>query len=144
MKNKAFTLIELLIVIAIIGILVSIGVASYAQAQIKSRNARRQADMKAAQSAIEQFYADNNGQYPAGGVCDPLTATTKYLPGGLPQDPKHPTLDYTFSCSSAASYCFCAELEPVGNTAGNSFNTSCTKYETGKPGDSYFCVSNLQ
>ncbi|HUD18867.1 MAG TPA: prepilin-type N-terminal cleavage/methylation domain-containing protein [Patescibacteria group bacterium] len=143
MKKSAFTLIELLIVIAIIGILISIGVASYAQAQIKSRNARRQGDMKAAQSAIEQYYADNNGQYPPNGTCDALTTTTKYLPAGLPQDPKHPALDYTFSCPSVTNYCFCGQLEPAGNTSGNASNTSCV-YESGKSGDSYFCVSNLQ
>ena len=63
--RQGFTLMELLIVIAIIGILISISVASYGSAQKKARDARRHADLKAVQNAWEQYYADNNASYPA-------------------------------------------------------------------------------
>lgn len=134
LRKQAFSLLELLIVIAIIGILVSIGVVSYSQAQKKSRDSRRTADMKAVQAAFEQYYADNNGSYPA--ACAVPNAT--YLPAGLPTDPKN-SASYVYSltnCTTGTSYCFCAQLEAG---AGNASNATCS-YGTG----SFFCVSNLQ
>lgn len=127
---------ELLIVIAIIGILISVSVASYSSAQKKGRDSRRLADMKAVQNAFEQYYADNNGSYPA--TCD-LVGTT-YLPVGYPTDPKNTTgYIYGFHCA-AASYCFCAHLESgTGNASADPGSATCT-YASG----SYYCVGNLQ
>jgi len=59
LRRQGFTLLELLIVIAIIGILISIGVVSYGAAQKKSRDSRRMSDLKAVQAAFEQYSADN-------------------------------------------------------------------------------------
>jgi prepilin-type N-terminal cleavage/methylation domain-containing protein len=68
MKNKkGFTLVELLVVIAIIGLLSTIAVVSLTSARGKARDAKRVADMRQLQTALEQFYNDNNG-YPAVGV----------------------------------------------------------------------------
>jgi len=65
-KNKGFTLIELLIVIAIIGMLSSIVLASLNSARTKSRNAKRVADLKEIEKAVELYYSDN-GHYPSSG-----------------------------------------------------------------------------
>jgi len=64
-KNKArgFTLIELLVVIAIIGILSSVVLASLNDARQKSRDAKRVADIKQLQLALELFF-DANSSYP--------------------------------------------------------------------------------
>ena len=62
-KNKAFTLIELLIVIAIIGILASIIVVSASQARKNARNAKRLADISNYAKAFEMAL-DENGEYP--------------------------------------------------------------------------------
>lgn len=61
--NKAFTLIELLIVIAIIGLLSSIVLASLAQARMKARDAKRIADLNQIRVALELYYNDY-GYYP--------------------------------------------------------------------------------
>ncbi|TSC86142.1 MAG: prepilin-type N-terminal cleavage/methylation domain-containing protein [Parcubacteria group bacterium Gr01-1014_8] len=68
--SRGFTLIELLVVIAIIGILSSVVLASLNSARKKGRDARRIADMKQMQLALELYY-DAHQSYPAvvaGGV----------------------------------------------------------------------------
>ncbi len=134
-KNKAeagFTLFELLVVISIIGILIAVVSTSYAQAQKRSRDARRHQDIKAVQKALEQYYAVN-GHYPTN--CNPGTS---YLPSGLPQDPK-PGYSYSWKCANS-SYCLCAHLETGGGNADNTGSSSGCHYQAGN----YFCASNLQ
>ncbi len=63
LKKQGFTLIELLVVIAIIGILSSIVLASLNSARMKARDARRIADLKQIQLALELFF-DSHGYYP--------------------------------------------------------------------------------
>jgi len=64
MNKKGFTLIELLVVIAIIGLLSTLAVVSLNNARAKSRDAKRIADVKQVQTALELYYNDCN-QYPA-------------------------------------------------------------------------------
>lgn len=130
--KRGFTLLELLIVIAIVGILVSIGVVSYSSAQKKSRDSRRSQDLKAIQAAWEQYYADNNAAYPSS-----CSIATTYLPAGPPTDPKTAGSYTTTPGCTASSYCFCALLEgSTGNADG-----SCDYAAVSK---TYYCVSNLQ
>lgn len=62
---KGFTLIELLIVIVIIGILSAGAVALFGNAQGKARDAKRQNDLKAFETAINVYATDNAGALPA-------------------------------------------------------------------------------
>jgi prepilin-type N-terminal cleavage/methylation domain-containing protein len=59
-KQKAFTLIEVLIVIGIIGILAGIVIVSFAGAQEKARVAKARVDIKQIHSAIILLQADTN------------------------------------------------------------------------------------
>lgn len=63
--NRAFTLLEILVVIGIIGILIGLGAVSYSTAQKKARDAKRKSDLKTIQNAMEQCYSINTYQYPA-------------------------------------------------------------------------------
>jgi len=62
-KDNGFTIIELLIVIVVIGILALLVVTTYSGIQAKSRNAKRQTELKDLQSQIEAYYSQN-GFYP--------------------------------------------------------------------------------
>lgn len=63
MTRNAFTLIELLIVVAIIGILAAIAVPNFLNAQIRARVARTYSDIKAQGTALDMYRLDNN-MYP--------------------------------------------------------------------------------
>ncbi len=62
-KNKGFTLIELLVVIAIIGLLSTLAVVALNSARAKARDAKRVADVKQVQTALELYFNDAQG-YP--------------------------------------------------------------------------------
>ncbi len=62
-NNKGFTLIELLVVVAIIGLLSTLAVVALNSARLKSRDAKRVADIKQIQTALELYFADQNN-YP--------------------------------------------------------------------------------
>jgi len=62
-NKKGFTLIELLVVIAIIGLLSTLSVLALNNARQKSRDAKRVADVKQLQTALELYYNDAYG-YP--------------------------------------------------------------------------------
>ncbi len=64
--NKAFTLIELLIVVAIIAILAAIAVPNFLEAQVRSKVSRCKADMRTGATAVEAYFTDYN-KYPYDG-----------------------------------------------------------------------------
>jgi prepilin-type N-terminal cleavage/methylation domain-containing protein len=60
---KAFTLIELLIVVAIIAILAAIAVPNFLEAQTRAKVSRAKADIRSIATAMEVYRLDNNA-YP--------------------------------------------------------------------------------
>jgi len=63
-RSRAFTLIELLIVVAIIAILAAIAVPNFLEAQTRSRVGRAQSDLRTLATALESYKVDWN-RYPA-------------------------------------------------------------------------------
>ena len=63
-KNKGFTILELLIVIAIIGILSSIIFPSINNVKNKAYFSRTNSEYKSMAIALEMYSDDNNGEYP--------------------------------------------------------------------------------
>lgn len=63
LKQKGFTIVELLIVIVVIGILAAITIVSYNGIQQRARDTQRKSDVATITKAIELYYIDN-GQFP--------------------------------------------------------------------------------
>jgi prepilin-type N-terminal cleavage/methylation domain-containing protein len=74
----AFTLVELLIVIAIILVLAGLILATSNYVQTKGKRSRAEAEIAAMSATLENYKADN-GIYPRDGVTDGLDVTTTTL-----------------------------------------------------------------
>ena len=100
--GRGFTLIELLVVIAIIGMLASVVIASLNGARTKSRDARRLADIRQLQLALELAY-DSNNQYPA-----TLSTSTLITPGYIAAIPRDPSTGAAYSYAGLGSGATCS------------------------------------
>jgi len=104
-KNVGFTLIELMIVVAIIGILAAIAYPSYQGALRDSRRGAAQADLVELAGAMERYYTTNNSYIGGDGLVtsgDPL-----FLFNESPQEGAAKYYDLT-TIVAAASYAISA------------------------------------
>jgi len=62
-QGKGFTLVELLVVMAILGILVAVAVPQLQKAPIRAKEATLREDLFTFRTCLDQFYADK-GHYP--------------------------------------------------------------------------------
>jgi len=62
--HKGFTLVELMIVVAIIGILAAIAIPQFAAYRTRAFNTAAQSDLRNVRTSMEAYFADNQ-QYPA-------------------------------------------------------------------------------
>lgn len=107
MSKRGFTLIELMVVIAIIGLLATIITASLGSARAKSRDARRVADIRIIQTAL-QLYRNDNGMFPkniycpsSGGAspCGSTPPLNGLWPTYIAAVPKDPSAAGTANCA---------------------------------------------
>ncbi|MBY0473090.1 type II secretion system GspH family protein [Patescibacteria group bacterium] len=121
MKNRGFTLIELLVVIAIIGILASIVMVNLTVARQKARDARRIADVKNIQLALEQFYSANL-YYPLNIYSDTTFHSASYMQT-IPYDPNSSTV-----CTDGSQ----ASCYPYAALNYNGGGTSCASSQASR------------
>jgi prepilin-type N-terminal cleavage/methylation domain-containing protein len=145
-KHGAFTLIELMVVVAIIAILSAMGVANFSTAIKRARNATRQSDILAVSKGLETCYDVMRAMYLK--KSDGLTAHNEQITIDKLADARGvfiygtgegenqclngavaPSLvaypysyNGAFNTQQVQKYMLCAQLEPVGNweTIGNS------------------------
>ena len=88
-KNKGFTIIELLIVVAIIALLVTLVIVSLRGSRIDSRDSKRLADLKQIQNAIELYFIDEATPrgYPVPSTWEEFFSILEPYMSGMPTDP---------------------------------------------------------
>jgi type IV pilus assembly protein PilA len=95
-NRKGFTLVELMIVVAIIGILAAIAIPNFLQFRLKAKTSEAKSNLGAIRStevayfAEWNFYVGNSGKNPANGTLDGakrawLTGTTFSIIGFAPE-----------------------------------------------------------
>ena len=132
--RKGFTLIEILIVVAIIAILASIVLVGLGPTQQSGRDARRLSDIRQVQNALELFY-NKCGYYPGtitSGACS-LTEPTTWTGmgtmlaaaglglGSLPGDPSsNRSYGYAYAAGNT-TYVLAVALENPNNSVFNGY-----------------------
>ena len=103
-----FTFIELMVVVAVIGILSALFMGTYPATQRRTRDAERRSDIKQYQTAMEAFANRNNGNYPTvSGVIGPSVLCNTL---GVPDCPNDAQNSYSV-ISNATAYSLWATLE---------------------------------
>jgi uncharacterized protein (TIGR02145 family)/prepilin-type N-terminal cleavage/methylation domain-containing protein len=124
-SKKAFTLIELLVVIAIIGILATLAVISLSNARTKARDAKRVADVKQIQTALELYFNDN----------DRFPTAAEFNSGSITSQTDNGAVTYMLNVPEAPN-------PPDGSC---STSTNAFTYSVNTEGTSYtlsYCIGN--
>ncbi len=117
-SDEGFTLIELIIVMAIIAIMASVGIGTYTSTQRKGWDAQRVENLSGIRQALEMYYNDY-GKYPqasggkilscAGAACNwgggPMNDPngTIYM-RVVPKDPRDPLRTYYYTAAADQSW----------------------------------------
>ena len=152
LKQRGFTIVELLIVIVVIGILAALVITTFTGIQKKARDTERQTDVKALHGQLEAYYAQY-GAYPGLGTQgsnDGLNDSTwrgsfmKGLDAEALKDPKGSTQAL---CATPSTTCYgYAVFQTDGTTACTTAAADCALFTLTaslEGGGTYFVKSNL-
>jgi type IV pilus assembly protein PilA len=121
--QKGFTLIELMIVVAIIAILAAIAIPAYQNYLIRSQVSEGTTLADGAETAVAEFYS-NYGKYPpsnaSAGIASPNSITGKYVTSLTVQGGQGGVLDMVFGPAANAKISTkTLELSPIASENGD-------------------------
>ncbi len=114
-NQRGFTLIELMIVVAIIGIIAAIAYPSYSEHVQKTKRSDGQGALMGLAAAMERHYASNNSY--AGAGSDGDTGSPTIYADEAPLDGNDKYYDLTIQAADASS--FTLRAAPKGGQAGD-------------------------
>ncbi|MEK7162960.1 MAG: type II secretion system protein [Patescibacteria group bacterium] len=126
--KKGFTLIEILIVVAIIGLLTSVVLVGLGSSRAKGRDARRTADLHQTQNALELYYSKNQS-YPNVADWSSLRTSLTGAGIGIPDIPSDPIVGWNYGyCRTPDGYGYvvAAYLEDLESAALKQYSSSAT------------------
>lgn len=114
-RHNGFTLIELMITVAIVGILTSVGYPSYQSYIQKAKRSEAQAALVSMATAMEQWRVENNNDYSGVTVG---TGATAIFTDRVPTDGSG-TQSYTLSIPTLAAGNYTLKATPYGTQVGD-------------------------
>ena len=136
LRKRGFTILELLIVIAVISILVGIALPRFRGMREEGLIAQAKGELRTLQTAVESYYI-HNGSYPSTFPDDIEGATPNIIGATAPTDPFTSGTDYGWA--TAGNY---YAIYSVGTGANGSAAVSVAGVITETNGDSCIYVTN--
>lgn len=117
LENRGFSLIELMIVVAIVGVLAAIGVPQYNEYMIKGKLAEAFSQLNSLSLRMEQYYQDNRNYGSTNcGIAAPASPTVQYFTYSCALTNSGQGFTYTATGSTAAGFTYTINEAGTRNT----------------------------